>query len=137
VAKFVVTEPVIVFAGSTVTQSCASVTINIEADDVETTSFGSGGWRTRVGGLKSGTVDFEFHQDMASGAIDELVYTNLGGTAAVKVRPGGTAAIGSSNPEYQFDVLVQQANPIDSAVGDLATISLSFPITGEVTRATS
>ncbi len=136
-AKFVVTEPVIVFAGSTVTQSCASVTINIEADDVETTSFGSGGWRTRVGGLKSGTVDFEFHQDMASGAIDELVYTNLGGTAAVKVRPGGTAAIGSSNPEYQFDVLVQQANPIDSAVGDLATISLSFPITGEVTRATS
>ncbi len=136
-AKFVVTEPVIVFAGSTVTQSCASVTINIEADDVETTSFGSNGWRTRVGGLKSGTVDFEFHQDMASGAIDELVYTNLGGTAAVKVRPGGTAAIGSSNPEYQFDVLVQQANPIDSAVGDLATISLSFPITGEVTRATS
>ena len=136
-AKFVVTEPVIVFAGSTVTQSCASVTINIEADDVETTSFGSNGWRTRVGGLKSGTVDFEFHQDMASGAIDELVYTNLGGTAAVKVRPGGTAAISASNAEYQFDVLVQQANPIDSAVGDLATISLSFPITGEVTRATA
>ena len=136
-AKFVVTEPVIVFAGSTVTQSCASVTINIEADDVETTSFGSNGWRTRVGGLKSGTVDFEFHQDMASGAIDELVYTNLGGAADVKVRPGGTAAISASNAEYQFDVLVQQANPIDSAVGDLATISLSFPITGEVTRATA
>jgi len=137
VAKFVVTEPVIVFAGSTVTSSCASVTINVEADDVETTSFGTNGWRTRVGGLKSGSVDFEFHQDMASGAIDELVWSNLGGTAAVKVRPGGTAAISSSNAEYQFDVLVQQANPIDSAVGDLATISLSFPITGAVTRATA
>lgn len=137
-AKFVVTDPVVVFAGSTVTQSCASVTISVEADDVETTSFGAaGGFRTRIGGLKSGTVDFEFHQDMASGAIDELVWTNLGGTAAVKVRPGGTAAISGSNPEYQFDVLVQQANPIDSAVGDLATISLSFPITGEVTRATA
>ena len=136
-AKFVVTEPVIVFAGSTVTSSCASVTINVEADDVETTSFGTNGWRTRVGGLKSGSVDFEFHQDMASGAIDELVWSNLGGTAAVKVRPGGTAAISSSNAEYQFDVLVQQANPIDSAVGDLATISLSFPITGAVTRATA
>jgi len=137
VAKFVVTEPVIVFAGSTVTSSCASVTINVEADDVETTSFGTNGWRTRVGGLKSGSVDFEFHQDMASGAIDELIWSNLGGTAAVKVRPGGTAAISSSNAEYQFDVLVQQANPIDSAVGDLATISLSFPITGAVTRATA
>jgi hypothetical protein len=137
VAKFVVTEPVIVFAGSTVTSSCASVTINVEADDVETTSFGSNGWRTRVGGLKSGSVDFEFHQDMASGAIDELIWSNLGGTAAVKVRPGGTAAISSSNAEYQFDVLCQQANPIDSAVGDLATISVSFPITGHVTRATA
>ena len=137
-AKFVVTEPVIVFAGSTVTSSCASVTINVEADDVETTAFGAaGGFRTRIGGLKSGTVDFEFHQDMAAGAIDELVWTNLGGTAAVKVRPGGTAAISSSNAEYQFDVAVLQASPIDSAVGDLATVSLSFPITGEVTRATA
>lgn len=137
-AKFVVTDPVIVFAGSTVTQSCASVTINVESDDVETTAFGvAGGWRTRVGGLKSGTVDFEFHQDMATGAIDELVWSNLGGTAAVSVRPGGTAAIGPSNPQYNFDVLVQQATPIDSAVGDLATISLSFPITGAVSRATA
>lgn len=136
-AKFVVTEPVIVFAGSTVTSSCASVTISVEADDVETTSFGTNGWRTRVGGLKSGTVDFEFHQDMAAGAIDELVWSNLGGTAAVSVRPGGTAVVGGSNPEYRFDVLVQQASPIDSAVGDLATISLSFPITGAVTRATA
>lgn len=136
-AKFVVTEPVIVFAGSTVTSSCASVTISVEADDVETTSFGTNGWRTRVGGLKSGTVDFEFHQDMAAGAIDELVWSNLGGTAAVSVRPGGTAVVGASNAEYRFDVLVQQASPIDSAVGDLATISLSFPITGAVTRATA
>ncbi len=136
-AKFVVTEPVITFAGSTVTQSCASVTINLEADDVETTSFGANGWRTRIGGLKSGTVDFEFHQDMAAGAIDSLLWSNLGGTAAVTVRPGGTAIVGASNPEYRFDVLVQQTNPIDSAVGDLATISVSFPITGAVTRATA
>jgi hypothetical protein len=137
VAKFVVTEPVIVFAGSTVTQSCASVTISVEADDVETTSFGTNGWRTRVAGLKSGTVDFEFHQDMAAGAIDELVWSNLGGTVAVSVRPGGTAVVGAGNPEYRFDVAVLQATPIDSAVGDLATISLSFPITGAVTRATA
>jgi len=136
-AKFVVTEPVIVFAGSTVTSSCASVTISLEADDVETTAFGGSGWRTRIGGLKSGSVDFEFHQDFAAGSIDSLFWPNLGGTVAVKVRPGGTAAIGSTNPEYQFDVLVAQYNPIDSAVGDLATVSVSLPVTGVVTRAVS
>ncbi len=134
-AKFVVIEPVIVFNGSTVTSSCASVTVNIEADDVETTAFGST-YRTRVGGLKSGTVDFEFHQDMASGAIDELIFNQLGSVVPVRIRPGGTAAISTSNAEYQFDCLVAQANPIDSAVGDLATISVSFPITGTVVRDT-
>lgn len=136
-AKFVVTDPVIVFAGSTVTSSCASVTISLEADDVETTAFGGSGWRTRIGGLKSGSVDFEFHQDFAAGSIDSLLFPNLGGTVAVKVRPGGTAAIGTTNPEYQFDVLVSQYSPIDSAVGDLATVSVSLPITGVVTRATA
>jgi hypothetical protein len=136
-AKFVVTEPVIVFAGSTVTSSCASVTISVEADDIETTAFGGSGWRTRIGGLKSGSVDFEFHQDFAAGSVDSLFWPNLGGTVQVKVRPGGTAAIGTTNPEYQFDVLVAQYNPIDSAVGDLATVSVSLPITGVVTRATA
>jgi hypothetical protein len=134
--KYVVTEPVILFAGSTVTSSCASVTISVEADDVETTAFGaSGGWRTRIGGLKQGSVDFEFHQDFAAGSIDALFWPNLGGTVAVKVRPQGTATIGTTNPEYQFDVLVAQYSPIDSAVGDLATVSVSLPITGPVTRA--
>ena len=137
-AKYVLTDPVIEFAGSTITSSCASVTISLEADDVETTAFGAaGGYRTRIGGLKSGTVDFEMHQDFGSGGIDSLFFPNLGGTVAVKVRPGGTAAISATNPEYQFDVLVTEYSSVDGAVGDLSTVSVSLPITGEVTRATA
>lgn len=135
--KFVVTDPVIVLAGGTVSTSVASVTINVEADNVDTTAFGSGGWRSAVSGLKQASMDIEFHQDMASGAIDSVVWPLLGGTAAVVVRPGGTAAVGTSNPEYRFTVNVNQWNPIDSAVGDLATVSVSWPITGAVTRATA
>jgi len=33
--------------------------------------------------------------------------------------------------------LVAQYSPMDSAVGDLATVSVSFPVTGPVTRATA
>mgnify|MGYP007090096207 CR=1 FL=1 len=136
-AKFVVKDPIVVVGGSTVTASCASATISLEADDVETTSFGTDGWRTRIGGLRGGTVDFEFHQDFGAGGIDALLWPLLGGTAAVSIRPGGTAAIGTTNPEYRMDVLVAQYSPMDSAVGDLATVSVSFPITGAVTRATA
>jgi len=136
-AKFVVTNPVIVFSGSTVTSSTASATIALEADDVETTNFGSSGWRTRIGGLKGGSVDFEFHQDFAVGSIDSLLFPLLGSTATVSIVPGGTAAVGTANPSYSFDVLVASYSPMDSAVGDLATVSVSFPITGAVTRATA
>lgn len=135
-AKFVVQNPVIVLNGGTVSTAAASCTISFEADDNETTNFGSGGWRERIGGLKSGTFDVEWHNDMASGAIDDVIWGLFGGTAAVRVRPGGTAAVGTSNPEYRFDVLVN-AWSFEGAVGDLATSSTSWPISGAVTRATA
>jgi len=136
-AKFIVQNPVIEFAGGTVSASVAQCTISLQSDDVETTNFGSAGWRERIGGLKGGTVSFDFHQDLAVASIDSTFYSNLGGTVQVKIRPGGTAAIGTSNPSYEFIALVTEYSPIDSAVGDLATFSVSLPITGPVTRGTA
>lgn len=135
-AKFVVQNPVIVLNGGTVSTSAASATISFEADDVETTNFGSNGWRERIGGLKGGSFDVEWHNDLAAGAIDSVIWDLFGGTAAVVVRPGGTATIGSSNPEYRFSTLVN-AWSFEGAVGDLATSSTSWPITGTITRATA
>ena len=134
-AKFVITDPVVTFAGSTVSTSAASVTIELESDDIETTNFGGNGWRTRVGGLKQGTVSVDFHSDYGSGAIDSLVWSNFGGTVAMTVVPTGTA-VSATNPRWTFDVLVNSYATL-GAVGDLATFSLQLPITGAVTRATA
>jgi hypothetical protein len=134
-AKIVIKDPVITLAGGTVSANVAQVAIALEADDVETTNFSGAGWRERIGGLKSGTVSLDFHNDFGSGGIDSVIYPLLGGTAAVTVRPGGTAAVGTANPEYRFNVLVTEYS-VEGAVGDLATFSVTWPITGEVTRAT-
>lgn len=136
-AKIVIQNPVVTLAGGTVSANVAQCTIALEADDVETTNFAGGGWRERIGGLKSGSVSLDFHQDYAASSIDSTVFPLLGGTAAVTVRPGGTSVVGSANPEYRFTALVTEYSPVDSAVGDLATFSVSWPITGEVTRATA
>ena len=133
-AKFVVKDPVVVFAGGTISANVAQATIALESDDIEVTNFAGAGWRERIGGLKAGTFSMELHQDFAAGSIDSTFFTNLGGTAAVSVRPGGTAAAGSANPQYDFTVLVTEYSPMDSAVGDLATFSVSLPITGAVVR---
>ena len=136
-AKFVLTDPVVIFAGSTVTASVASVTISLEADDVETTAFGGSGWRSRVTGLKSGTFDMEIHQDFASSAIDSVIYNAfVAGTAAVTVIPAG-GTVSATSPSFAFTVAVTGYTPVDGAVGDLATASYSFPISGAVTRATA
>lgn len=141
-AKQIIKDPVIVLNGGTVSSSAAQCSISVEWDDVETTSFDSStaGWRTRIQGLGSGSFDVEWHQDYASGGIDGTVWalaTAAAGTAAVEVRPAGTAAMGANNPRYTFSVVLTGWNPIDSAVGDLATVSTSWPITGVVTRATA
>jgi hypothetical protein len=135
-AKYVVQNPVVVFAGGTISANVAQATIALEADDIEVTNFAGNGFRERIGGLKTGTLSMELHQDFALASIDSTFFTNLGGTAAVAIRPAGTAAAGSASPEYSFSVLVTEYSPIDSAVGDLATFSVSFPITGAVTRGT-
>lgn len=136
-AKYVVQNPVVVFAGGTISANVAQATIALESDDIEVTNFAGNGFRERIGGLKTGTLSMELHQDFAIASIDSTFFSNLGGTAAVAIRPlGGTAAAGSANPEYTFSVLVTEYSPIDSAVGDLATFSVSFPITGAVSRGT-
>jgi len=135
-AKYVVQNPVVVFAGGTISANVAQATISLEADDIEVTNFAGNGFRERIGGLKTGTLSMELHQDFGIGAIDSTFFTNLGGTVAVAIRPGGTAAAGTANPEYSFTVLVTEYAPIDSAVGDLATFSVSYPISGAVTRGT-
>jgi len=135
-AKYVVQNPVVVFAGGTISANVAQATISLEADDIEVTNFAGNGFRERMGGLKTGTLSMELHQDFGIGAIDSTFFTNLGGTVAVAIRPGGTAAAGTANPEYSFTVLVTEYAPIDSAVGDLATFSVSYPISGAVTRGT-
>jgi len=142
-AKFVLQDPVVEFtptggtAYGTISANVAQVTIALEADDIETTNFGSAGWRERIGGLKGGTFSMDVHQDMAAGSIDEQFWDSLGGTALIKVRPGGTAAVDTSNPSFDFTVMVSAINPVDGAVGDLSTQSISWPITGEVTRTTT
>jgi hypothetical protein len=135
-AKIVIQNPVVVLAGGTISANVAQCTIALSADDVETTNFAGNGFRERIGGLKSGTVSFDFHNDYAAGALDSILFPLRGGTAAVAVRPGGTAAVGTANPEYSFTCLVTEINPIDSAVGDLASQSVSWPITGAITRGT-
>ena len=135
IEKLVLNDVSVMCDGVTLTTRAREVDINTTTNALDATAFGGNGWKSTIGGLKGGSVDFEFMNDVA--LIDAVIWPLLGTTVAVKVRPGGTAAIGTANPEYQFNCNVLQYQPVSGAVGDLATTSVSFPITGAVTRATA
>jgi hypothetical protein len=134
-AKFVTTDYKVSINGTDFSTSLASVELAIESDDVETTAFGST-FRTRVGGLKAANLSLEFHQDFGAASVDATLFPLLNTIATVVMLPTSGAA-SSTNPSYTATCLVNQYSPLASSVGDLATLSVSWPTSGTVTRATA
>lgn len=134
-AKFVATDYSITINGTDFSTSLASVDLTIDTDDVETTAFG-GEWRTRVGGLKSANLSLDFHQDFGASSVDATLFPLLNTIATVVIKPTSGAA-SSTNPTYTAECLVNQYQPFASSVGDLATLSVSWPVSGTVARATA
>jgi hypothetical protein len=134
-AKFVATDYKVTINGTNLSTSLASVELPIEIDEQETTAFGSE-WRTRIAGLKSGSITLEFHQDFGAGSIDATLWPLLGTNATVTVVPT-SGTVTATNPSYSGSFLVTQYTPYASTVGDLATLSVSWPLTGALTRATA
>lgn len=134
-AKFVATDYKITINGTNLSSSLASVELPIEIEEQDTTSFGSE-WRTRIAGLKSGSITLEFHQDFGAAAIDATLWPLLGTNGTVVVTPT-SGTVTATNPSYTGQFLVTQYSPFASTVGDLATLSVSWPLNGALTRATA
>lgn len=134
-AKFVATDYSITINGSDFSSSLAAVTLDITAEEQDTTAFGSG-FRTRIGGLKDGSVTLDFHQDFGAASVDATIFPLLGTQATVVIKPT-SSAVGATNPTYTATCLVTQYQPFASNVGDLASLSLTWPTSGSVVRGTA
>lgn len=134
-SKFIAKDFDISIGGTDFSSSIAALTLDISVEEQDVTSFGDTS-RKRLGGLKDGSVSIDFHQDFAASGVDETIFNALGTSVAIVVKPT-SAAVGATNPSFSFSCLVVSTTPLASSVGDLATMSLTWPIDGDVTRATS
>lgn len=134
-AKFAATDYAITINGTSFATNLNSVELALSADDLETTAFG-GEWRTRIGGLKSGSVTLNFMQDFGASSVDATLYPLFGSYATVVIKPT-SSAVGTTNPAYTAVCLVNQYSPFASSVGDIATLSVTWPTSGTVSRATA
>ncbi|MEU9888672.1 hypothetical protein [Sphaerisporangium sp. NPDC051011] len=112
------------------------IELSVEVEEKDVTTFGSLGYKEVLGGLKSAGLAIEFKQDYAAAALDSIMWPLLGTVVAFEVR-ADQGAVGASNPKYSGSVLIKEWKPLSGSVGDDASVSVSFPTSGAVTRATS
>src|ERR1019366_2436107 len=134
-AVTVLLTPQIVINSVDLTNRIDTVKIDETYADVDTTAFGSGS-KTRVAGLGDHKVTLNFQQDFAAAEVEATVYPLIGLTTSITVKPlNGTTS--TTNPAYTFTVLVTDWTPIDGKVGALLMSSVTWPISGSITKAFS
>ena len=105
-------------------------TITIGQDSLESTAFGDTGHRF-VGGLQTVDVSIDFFLSYGGTGATSEVETALAamvglGTTVLTISPSGTTE-SASNPEYIItNAMLANFTPINSTVGELATVTASF-----------
>jgi hypothetical protein len=142
-AVIVLTDVSVEIGGVDLSDHIASISLASNADAVETTAFGTSGARSRVGGLKDNSITIDFHQDFAASEVEATIYPLIGTLVDVIVKPT-SGAISATNPAYKMDdtggagqVLVTEWTPVNGAVGELATASVTWPISGAIVKVTT
>jgi len=103
------------------------VTINRSFDELEVTAMGDSAHKF-VKGLEASTITIDFLNDnAASGAnsVRATLQAAWGTTVPLTIKQT-SAAISTTNPEYQTTVLVNNTQDVNGAVGDISSQSITF-----------
>jgi len=115
----------------------SSVTINRSFDELEVTAMGDSGHKF-IKGLEASSITIDFFNDEASSkTLQTLNSSSVFGnnvTVTVKQTSGATSA---SNPLYTMTCLVNNTTPINGAVGDLSTQSVTWNVSGVIAVTTA
>lgn len=112
-----------------------SVTINQTFEELDVTKMGDNS-RVFLKGLETSTVTLDFLNDYAAGEVAATLQAAYGTTVPLTIKKS-TGVVAADNPEYQTTILVNNLTPINGAVGDISTQSITFtcqsPIVVDVT----
>ena len=132
-SKTVLINPQITINGVNLSSWCDQVALEEVYADVDDTGFGSGS-KTRIAGLGDHKFTLEIQQDFAGSATEATLYPLVGTVVAISLLPLAQAT-SSTNPSYSFSALITQWMPLSGKLGDLEKASVSWPVSGPVTKA--
>lgn len=133
-SKIVLTDAKVTINSVVLSDHITQVTIDTKDDIVETTGFGSTA-KTRVAGLADNSVTIDFLQDFAAANVEATIYPLIGSTTTISISP--TSTVSTTSPSYTFSALISEWQPLKGGIGQLATATVTWPISGTITKATS
>lgn len=113
----------------------SAVTINRTFDELEITSMGDSGHKF-VKGLEASSVTIDFFNDDASSKTLQTLQAAWGTSVTVLIKQT-SAAVSATNPSYTMSCLVNNLTPVNGAVGDLSTQSVTWTVNGTIAVATA
>ncbi|MFI0481741.1 hypothetical protein [Actinomadura sp. 9N215] len=122
-ATLILTDVTTMVAGHDFTTDTNEASLSVDVDDQENTTFGTNGFRSRVGGLRSVEAEISgYWQSAESAAVDPQVFNNLGSRdEVVTVAPTGEAG----SPAYFFQA-GRFSYEIFGDIGDVAPFTVSM-----------
>ena len=112
-----------------------SVTLNRTFDELEVTAMGDSGHKF-VKGLEASSITIDFLNDEATAKTLQTLNAQIGNNVVVTLKQS-SAATSATNPLYTMTCLVNNITPINGAVGDLSTQSVTWNVSGTVVVTTA
>jgi hypothetical protein len=112
-----------------------TATIKYSADAQEDTAMGDD-THSKKGGLFDWSIDLEFYQDYASSKVDATLFSLVGTTFTVIVRPDA-GSVSSTNPNFTGTGILTSYQPVGGSVGDLMMAPVTIEAAGTLSRATA
>lgn len=113
----------------------SEVTLNYASEMQDETAMGDS-TRVRKGGLKDWSVDVTWHQDFAAGKVDATLFSLVGTTVCVEMRPQNICST-AINPIFSGIGVIESYNPMGGSVGALLDAPTTIQSAGNLTRATA
>jgi len=113
----------------------SSVSISRSFDELEVTAMGDSGHKF-IKGLEASSITIDFFNDEASSKTLQTLNSTWGTNTTVTVKQT-SAATSAANPLYTMTCLVNNITPVNGAVGDISTQSVTWNVSGVIAVTTS
>jgi len=113
-----------------------SVTLTQNFDELEVTALGDTAHKFAKG-LEAATLTLDFLNDFAASNVAATLQAAYGTTVTCVLLPVKGTAVSATNPLYTVSVIVNNLTPLNGAVGDISTQSITFTCNSTVVQTTT